>query len=125
MYVGNLSFYTTEDQIVTLFARCGEVQRLIIGLDKRQRTQCGFCFVEFDSHEEARVAVDCLSGTLLDGRVIRVDWDPGFQEGRQYGRGRNGAQKRDAMRRDWDWERGGFGESADQWDPPVKAQKAQ
>ena len=33
-----------------------------------------------------------ISGTKLDDRIIRTDWDPGFEEGRQYGRGRSGGQ---------------------------------
>ncbi len=36
--------------------------------------------------------------TQLDGRIIRCDWDLGFSEGRQFGRGRTGAQVRDEMR---------------------------
>ena len=109
VYVGNLSYYTTEEQLYELFGRCGEVQRVVIGLDRRMKTPCGFCFVEFATHSEAGIAIDCLSGTKLDDRVIRVDWDAGFKEGRQYGRGKNGAQKRDALRSDYDRERGGYG----------------
>ena len=109
VYIGNLSYYTTEEQLYELFGRCGEVQRVIIGLDRRLKTPCGFCFVEYSKHEEAGVAINCLSGTRLDERVIRVDWDAGFKEGRQFGRGKNGAQKRDAMRTDYDKDRGGYG----------------
>jgi hypothetical protein len=42
-----------------------------------------------------RDAEDCikyLSGTKLDDRIVRADWDAGFQEGRQYGRGKSGGQ---------------------------------
>ena len=109
VYVGNLSYYTSEDQLYALFERCGNVQRVVMGLDRRTKTPCGFCFVEFSTHEEAGVACDTVTGTKLDDRVIRVDWDAGFKEGRQYGRGRSGAQKRDVMREDYDRERGGYG----------------
>lgn len=47
LYVGNLSFYTTEDQVYELFSMCGEVKRVIMGLDKNKKTPCGFCFVEY------------------------------------------------------------------------------
>ena len=47
LYIGNLSFYTTEDQIYELFSMCGEVKRVIMGLDRVKHTPCGFCFVEY------------------------------------------------------------------------------
>ncbi|GAA6044371.1 hypothetical protein JCM8097_006464, partial [Rhodosporidiobolus ruineniae] len=45
VYVGNLSFFTTEEQIYELFSRVGEVKRIIMGLDRNLKTPCGFCFV--------------------------------------------------------------------------------
>ena len=47
LYIGNLSFYTTEEQIYELFSKCGGVRRVIMGLDRYKKTPCGFCFVEF------------------------------------------------------------------------------
>ncbi len=47
LYVGNLSFHTTEAQIHEHFSRCGEVKRVIMGINKVTRTACGFCFVEY------------------------------------------------------------------------------
>lgn len=47
LYVGNMSFYTTEEQIYELFSRCGDVKRTVMGLDKFRKTPCGFCFVEY------------------------------------------------------------------------------
>lgn len=49
LYIGNLSFYTTEEQIYELFSRAGEVRRIVMGLDRYNRTPCGFCFVEYYS----------------------------------------------------------------------------
>jgi nuclear cap-binding protein subunit 2 len=98
VYVGNLSIYTREECIYALFAKCGEVKKLIIGLNRQNKTPCGFCFVEFYSHQEAGYAVDCLNQAKLDGRTIRVDWDTGFVEGRQFGRGKSGGQIRDEVR---------------------------
>jgi nuclear cap-binding protein subunit 2 len=46
LYVGNLSFYTTEEQIYELFSKCGDVKKVVMGLDKYKKTPCGFCFVE-------------------------------------------------------------------------------
>lgn len=109
VYVGNLSFYTTEEQIHELFNKVGEVVRVVMGLNRVKRTPCGFCFVEFISHEAAGLAVNLLSYTILDDRQIRVDWDAGFLEGRQYGRGQSGDQWRDDLRDDFDPARGGQG----------------
>jgi len=50
-----------------------------------------------------------VNGTRLDDRIVRTDWDAGFVEGRQYGRGRAGGQVRDEYRTDFDDGRGGYG----------------
>ncbi|KAJ4822211.1 hypothetical protein Tsubulata_013576 [Turnera subulata] len=92
VYIGNMSFYTTEEQVYELFSRAGEIKKIIMGLDKNTKTPCGFCFVLFYSREDTEDAVKYISGTILDDRPIRVDFDWGFQEGRQWGRGRSGGQ---------------------------------
>uniref|UniRef100_A0A182MVK5 Nuclear cap-binding protein subunit 2 n=1 Tax=Anopheles culicifacies TaxID=139723 RepID=A0A182MVK5_9DIPT len=109
LYVGNLSFYTTEEQIHELFSRCGDVRRIIMGLDKFKKTPCGFCFVEYYARLDAESAMRYINGTRLDDRIVRVDWDAGFIEGRQYGRGKTGGQVRDEYRQDHDLGRGGYG----------------
>ncbi|XP_054025694.1 uncharacterized protein LOC104296347 isoform X1 [Dryobates pubescens] len=58
---------------------------------------------------EAEHAMRFINGTRLDDRIIRTDWDAGFKEGRQYGRGKTGGQVRDEYRTDYDVGRGGFG----------------
>ncbi|KAG7006216.1 nuclear cap-binding protein subunit 2 [Physcia stellaris] len=113
LYVGNLSFYTTEEQIHELFAKCGEIKRLVMGLDRNHKTPCGFCFVEYYSHQDALDCMKYIGGTKLDERIIRTDLDPGFQEGRQYGRGKSGGQVRDEYRDDYDPGRGGYGRAID------------
>ncbi|VDQ17525.1 unnamed protein product, partial [Trichobilharzia regenti] len=92
LYVGNLSFYTREEQIWELFSRAGEIKRVIMGLHRFSKTPCGFCFVEYCTREGAEVAMRYINKTRLDDRIIRTDWDAGFEEGRQYGRGRSGGQ---------------------------------
>ncbi|CAO3587533.1 unnamed protein product [Absidia cylindrospora] len=83
LYVGNLSFYTTEEQLYELFSKAGEIKRIIMGLDRNQKTPCGFLFC----------------------RILSLS----FKEGRQYGRGRNGGQVRDEYREEYDAGRGGWG----------------
>ncbi|GAV74059.1 RRM_1 domain-containing protein [Cephalotus follicularis] len=114
IYIGNMSFYTTEEQVYELFSRAGEIKKIIMGLDKNTKTPCGFCFVLFYSREDTEYAVKYISGTILDDRPIRVDFDWGFQEGRQWGRGRSGGQVRDEYRTDYDPARGGYGKLVQQ-----------
>jgi len=107
--VYNRSFYTTEEQIHELFSKCGEIKRLIMGLDRFNKTPCGFCFVEYYTHQDALDCMKYIGGTKLDERIIRTDLDPGFKEGRQYGRGKSGGQVRDEYREEYDEGRGGLG----------------
>nr|XP_027197519.1 nuclear cap-binding protein subunit 2-like [Dermatophagoides pteronyssinus] len=123
LYIGNLSFYTSEEQIYDLFGRCGDIRRVIIGLDKFRKTPCGFCFVEFHEREDALRAMQWINGTRLDNRIIRCDWDAGFIEGRQFGRGKSGGQIRDEYRENFDPDRGGYGKIINKI-LPVVAQSA-
>ncbi|KAL0947053.1 hypothetical protein HGRIS_013194 [Hohenbuehelia grisea] len=118
LYIGNLSFYTTEEQIYELFSKCtspedgGGIKRIIMGLDRNTRTPCGFCFVEYYTQAEALACMRYVSGTKLDERIIRCDLDLGYKEGRQFGRGKSGGQVRDEHRQDYDPGRGGWGAQA-------------
>ena len=105
LYVGNLSYFTNEIQLYELFSRCGPIERIIMGLNKQTKEPCGFCFVEYYERENAKIAVQTLDNTYIDNRLIRVDWDTGFEEGRQYGRGITGCQRRDEIRRKFDPDR--------------------
>lgn len=109
VYVGNLSFFTTEEQVLELFSKIGKVKRIIMGLDRLHETPCGFCFVEFEAHEQSLQALRYLDQTKLDDRIIKIDRDPGFVDGRQFGRGNSGGQVRDELREDYDPGRGGYG----------------
>jgi RNA recognition motif-containing protein len=109
LYVGNVSFFTSEEQIWSLFAKCGVVKTVIMGLDKHKLTPCGFCFVEYHNRKDAERAVKYLNGTKLDDREVRIDFDWGFQDGRQFGRGKSGGQVRDEYRTNYDAGRGGYG----------------
>ncbi|XP_002741239.1 nuclear cap-binding protein subunit 2-like [Saccoglossus kowalevskii] len=112
LYLGNLSFYTTEEQIHELFSKCGDLKRIIMGLDKVKKTPCGFCFVEYYTRNDAENSMRYVNGSRLDDRIVRTDWDAGFIEGRQYGRGKSGGQVRDEYRTDYDSGRGGYGKAA-------------
>ena len=70
MYVGNLSFYTTEEQIYELFSKSGDIKKIIMGLDKMKKTACGFCFVRYDSRADAENAMQYINGTYLVDRSL-------------------------------------------------------
>ena len=72
--------------------RSGDIKRIVMGLDRVKKTPCGFCFVEYYAREDAEACVRYINSTRLDDRIIRVDWDAGFEDGRQYGRGKSGGQ---------------------------------
>ena len=105
LYIGNLSYNTTEFQLYQLFSFCGKIKRVIMGLNRLTKSQCGFAFIEYLDKESAQTAKKALMGTIIDGKEIRVDIDLGFEEGRQYGRGKSGCQRRDEMRKNYDPDR--------------------
>ena len=75
VYVGNLAFHTSEEQIHELFSSCGPLRRIVMGLDRNALTPCGFCFVEYCTRSGAEDCVKYLCGTTLDERVVRIDFD--------------------------------------------------
>lgn len=116
LYIGNLSFVTSEAQLLAIFSFCGQVKRIIMGLDRFNKTPCGFAFVEFYERAATVLATELISGSRLDDRIVRADIDPGFKNGRQYGRGKSGfyelilgGQVRDEYREEYDSGRGGVG----------------
>ena len=92
VYVGNIAFHTSESMLQSLFSTVGPVHRVILGLNRVTKKPCGFGFVEYRNPSSALEAVSVISGTVLDGRQIRVELDFGFKDGRQYGRGQTGGQ---------------------------------
>lgn len=102
LYVGNLSKYTKEELMYEIFSMVGEIRLLKIGLNRKNKIPCGFCFIEYYKREDAETAYKCFNGTLIDDEKIRVDWDIGFYPARQYGRGYKGGQVRDEFKNNID-----------------------
>ncbi len=73
LYVGNLSYSTTEDSLEALFQQAGTVVKCELMLDKFTSRSRGFAFVEMGTHEEAQKAVDMFNDQDLDGRNLRVN----------------------------------------------------
>jgi len=78
LYVGNLSFYTQEHQLLAFFEMAGLVKMLRMGLNRKKKTPCGFCFIEFFDRPSAELAKLVFDKGVIDDRIIRVDWDHGF-----------------------------------------------
>ena len=72
MYVGNLAFQTTEDDIQKLFGEYGEVLSVNLITDRETGRSRGFAFVEMND-DDAKSAMETLDGTELDGRSLRVN----------------------------------------------------
>lgn len=73
IYVGNLSFKTTEDGLRELFEQYGPVDRVNIVMDRASGRSRGFGFVEMSDDSAAQQAIDALNGKDLDGRPLTVN----------------------------------------------------
>ncbi len=73
LYVGSLSYDTTEDSLKSAFEQAGAVQSAVIIIDKMSNRSKGFGFVEMSSDEEAKKAIEMFDGKELDGRTIVVN----------------------------------------------------
>ena len=73
LYVGNLSYNTTEDGLRTLFSSFGNVASAKIIFDRETGNSKGFGFIEMGTDEEASAAITGVNGRELDGRQIRVN----------------------------------------------------
>ena len=73
LYVGNLSFNSTEDEISQAFAAHGTVTSVNVIMDRETNRPRGFAFVEMSSDSEAQSAVKALDGQDLDGRNLKVN----------------------------------------------------
>ena len=98
LYVGNLSFNTTESSLKAAFSPYGSVSRASIVTDRDTGQARGFGFVEMGSEQEAQAAIDALHGQSLDGREIQVNIarpreDRGGSGGSGGGGGRGGQRR--------------------------------
>ncbi len=73
IYVGNLSFDATQDQITEVFAEYGKVSRVSLPTDRETGRPRGFAFVEMESEAEENAAIDALDGAEWMGRDLKVN----------------------------------------------------
>ena len=72
VYVGNLSFDTTQDRLRELFEAHGQVAKVNVITDRYTGRPRGFAFVEMMNDEGANAAIAALNGQELDGRALKV-----------------------------------------------------
>ena len=73
LYIGNLSFNTTENELQELFSQAGTVQEVTLMQDKFTGKSRGFAFVTMGSEEDAQNAISKLNGQAIEGRPLTVN----------------------------------------------------
>lgn len=73
IYVGNLPFQTTEEDLRTMFAAYGTVDNVNIIMDRMTGRSRGFGFVEMSDSSAAEAAINALNGSDVDGRALTVN----------------------------------------------------
>lgn len=73
IFVGNLPFQTTEDELRSMFQNYGAVSRVSIMTDRETGRSRGFAFIEMANDEEAESAISGTNGTSLGGRALNVN----------------------------------------------------
>lgn len=100
IYVGNLSWQTTEEELQVLFSAHGQVTSVSIIKDRHTGASRGFGFVEMASDAEAHAAIEALNGTELGGRALKISVARPREEG---DRDRRSGPPRRRERRDRNW----------------------
>ncbi len=73
IFVGNLSFQTTTEELNSAFAQYGAVERVNIVTDRDSGQPRGFAFVEMSERKDAETAISALNGAELNGRAMNVN----------------------------------------------------
>jgi cold-inducible RNA-binding protein len=73
IFVGNLNFQTTQDDLMATFSQYGSVERVNIVTDRDSGQSRGFAFVEMTERRDAETAISQLNGAELNGRAMNVN----------------------------------------------------
>lgn len=94
LYVGNMSFKTTEDELRSAFGQFGSVTDVYVAMDKMTGRPRGFAFVTMGTPEEAKLAAEKMNGADLGGRALTVNEARPKEEGagRSFGGGGGGGR---------------------------------
>lgn len=110
LYVGNLSYDTTEDRLHTMFTEIGPVESVALIMDRQTGRSKGFAFVEMQNTADAQKAIERMNNREVDGRSLTVneaqppkprtfDGGGGGYGGDNRSRGRNSNRSQDKRRR--------------------------
>lgn len=116
IYVGNLSYDTTDDELLSAFADFGEVASAVVIKDKLSGNSRGFGFVEMPQKTEAQAAIQGLNGQDLNGRKLTVNEARPREERPQFGGGNRdggGGNRGGFNRNSGGGNRGGFNRDRD------------
>lgn len=94
LYVGNLDFEVTDDELTQVFNQCGQVSDAKVIRDKETGRSKGFGFVEMPNNDEATHAIDRMNGFDLKGRPLIVDEAKEPQQVRGPGRAKPPSSRR-------------------------------
>jgi cold-inducible RNA-binding protein len=92
LYVGNLSFETSKNELQEMFAKAGTVESVSLIEDRETGRSRGFGFVEMSSKEEGAAAISKFNGQEVGGRALNVN-EAKPREDRGGGGGRNGGSR--------------------------------
>jgi len=101
LYVGNLAYSTTEEELRTMFAQAGTVKSVAIIKDRDTGRSKGFGFVEMETDAEAQAAITMFKETKMQDRILTVNLAKPREEGGRGGGGRGGRGGGGGNRRDW------------------------
>ena len=102
LYVGNLAFQTTSEELQEMFAQAGTVQSAAVVEDRDTGRSRGFGFVEMSTKEEAEAAIDQFNGKEVNGRALKVnEAKPRENRGGGGNRGGFGGNRGGGNRRDF------------------------
>jgi RNA recognition motif-containing protein len=73
IYVGNLAYSVSDEQLRSAFSRFGQVSKASVIMDRVTNRSKGFAFVEMDDATEGKAAIDALNGNEIDGRAWKVN----------------------------------------------------
>ena len=93
IFVGNLSYQTTQDDLHAAFAAYGNVERVNIITDRDSGQPRGFAFVEMTEKRDAETAISQLNGAELNGRALNVNEARPKTESRGFGGGGGGGRR--------------------------------
>lgn len=99
LYVGNLPYSTTEEDLRTMFAQAGEVKSVAVIKDRDSGTSKGFGFIEMGTQEEAQKAISTFDGYSMGDRQLKVNMARPREERGGFGNRGGGYNRRPSNQR--------------------------